>query len=355
VWPAPDGLISLAFGAVAGLPELAALAIYQDDGASFPDALPLPLADCGGAAPQDWVAAATTGPLPVASAPAPPGAPAAGPAAAASAPAAALGAPAAGPTAAAALVAASGSALGASPPLAVLPAGGAAAGPASGQLLTQTRGDGDASAPNGQDSTDLPASAPSASQPAAAAAEPAAPAAAPVRASAPSGLRGVPAPPARGPGAAPAAGLPTAPPPPPPPPQPPPPPPPPPPPSFLQVARWPPVADPAQTEFYWDPARSALPALLAAQLPPGGLAAPLDISADPGGGRRSGRAARAPGDALFTWLAVFATLPGARPAAGHCSTAQPGAQPAATAASLACAGWAVPASPAMLASSTGPG
>jgi len=285
VWPAADGLISLAFGAVVGLPELAALAIHQDDGASFPDALPLPLAD-GGAAPQDWLAAAPVGPLPAASAPAPPDAPAAGPAAAAAEPGAALGAPAAGPTVAAAPVAASGSALGASPPLAAtLPAGSAAAGLASGQPLAEMRGDGDASAPAFQNSTAAgPASVPDASQQAAA------------------------------------------------------------------------VAAPALTEFYSDPALSALPALLAAQLPPGGLAAPLDISADPGGGRRGGRAARAPGDALFTWLAVFATLPGTRPAAGHFPTAPPGAQPATTASSHACGCHSVSAKSAMfVVCSTGSG
>jgi len=346
VWPAADGLISLAFGAVAGLPELAALAIYQDDGTSFPDALSLPLAD-GSAAPQDWLAAAPAGPPPAASAPAPPAAPAAGPAAAAAAPGAALRAPAAGPTMAAAPFATSGSAPGDSPPLAVtLPDGGVAAGPTSGQPLAWTRGDGNASAPAWQDSTAAgPASAPGASSPAATTAEPDAPAAAPVQASAPSGLGGMPAPPADGPSAAPVVSLPAPPPPPPPPP---------PPFSFLQVARWPPVADPAQTEFYWDPTLSTLPALLAAQLPPGGLAAPLDISADPGGGRRGGRAGRAPGDALFTWLAVFSTLPGARPAAGHLSTAPFGAHPAAIAASHACVGCYVPAFRAMLASSIGP-
>ncbi|KAK9840615.1 hypothetical protein WJX81_004598 [Elliptochloris bilobata] len=39
VWPTADGLITLDFSAVAGLPEVAALAIWLDDGASFLDAL----------------------------------------------------------------------------------------------------------------------------------------------------------------------------------------------------------------------------------------------------------------------------------------------------------------------------
>ena len=82
-----------------------------------------------------------------------------------------------------------------------------------------------------------------------------------------------------------------------------------------KVVRWPPEAAPALTEFYADPALPALPALLAAQLAPATLSGPLDISGDLGDvrGNDGGAPARAPGAALFTWLAIFSDSPSARP------------------------------------------
>ena len=83
--------------------------------------------------------------------------------------------------------------------------------------------------------------------------------------------------------------------------------------NFLQVMRWPPATDPSRMEFYADASLPALPGLLAAQLAPADLSAPLDVAGaySAAGGGGNGGATRTPSQALFMWLAIYSASPSA--------------------------------------------
>lgn len=69
-------------------------------------------------------------------------------------------------------------------------------------------------------------------------------------------------------------------------------------------------------EFYADASLPALPGLLAAQLAPADLSAPLDVAgAFSAAGGGAAAPARAHGQALFMWLAIYSESPSAPPAA----------------------------------------
>ena len=335
VWPDADGLITLDFTAVTGLPEVAALAIWLDDKVSFPDAVALPLPDPGLAAQQPPDPFAPVGPaapaqsldLPEGPAlqppvpagelavspsagdlpgPPPPGveqptAPQAGAAAAGPAPvpSTTAGAPAVTPQRLFVLgtdAAGSGSPASLTSPTA---GQGQVASPAAGPSAASPQASGPAYSPAAAPDVGTAAAAAGAPQSGAPAAAPASP-----------GRTTTPEPPepSSGSAAAAAGSRPAAESAPPPAAWPP-------PDNFLQVMRWPPATDPGRKEFYADAALPALPGLLAAQLAPADLSAPLNVAGAYGaaGGGGGAASARARGQALFMWLAIYSESPSASP------------------------------------------